>query len=81
MTLTFEATDVSCDDAIDGEILRASFDTLPASHDEEERRTPYVEIMRNLEFPGAATIEWHDGRDYDGAADIASVTLSRSRIR
>jgi hypothetical protein len=51
MTLTFEATDVSCDDAIDGEILRASFDTLPASHDEEERRTPYVEIMRNLEFP------------------------------
>ena len=80
MSLTFEATAVSCDDAIDGEILQVSFDTLLANQDEEDRRTPYVLIMRNFEFPGSATIEWHDGKDYDGGADIVSVTLNRSRI-
>jgi hypothetical protein len=80
MPLSFEATYVSADDAIAGEILQVRFDTLPASQDEEERRTPYVLIMRNFEFPDAATIEWHDGKDYDGGADIVSVTLRRTRV-
>jgi len=80
MLLTFEATDVSCDDAIDGEILQVRFDTVAAGQDEEERRTPCVLIMRNFEFPGAATIEWHDGKEYDGGADIVSVTLKRTRV-
>jgi hypothetical protein len=80
MSLTFEATAVSCDDAMDGEILRVCFDTVSAAQDEEERRTPYVLIMQNFEFPGPATIEWHDGHDYDGGADIDSVTLGRTRV-
>jgi len=80
MTIAFEAKFVSCADAIDGEILQVSFDTVPESHDEDERSTPYVLISRNFEFPGSATIEWHDGYDYDGGAEIVSVTLRRVHI-
>ena len=80
MTLAFEAKYVSCVDAIEGKILQVNFDTVPASHDEDERSTPYVLISRNFEFSDSATIEWHDGHDYDGGAEIVSMTLSRGRV-
>ncbi len=80
MTLAFEAKCVDCADAIDGEILQLSFDTVPEGYDEEERRTPNFRISRDFEFPDPATVEWHDGRDYDGGAEILSGTLSRGRI-
>jgi len=57
-----------------------SFDTVPKSQDEENRRTPYALISRNCEFPDPATIEWHDGQDYDGGAEIVAVNLRRDRI-
>lgn len=81
MHLAFEATAVSCDDAIDGEILQVCFDTVGAENDQKDRRTPYVLISRNFEFPSAATIEWHDGQDYNGGADILSVTLKEPGFR
>ena len=74
MTLAFRAKSVRCADAIDGEILQVCFDTMPASANEDERDTPYVLMSQNFEFPGPATIEWHDGSDYDGGAEIASVS-------
>ena len=80
MPLSFEATAIVWGDAIDGELLQVCFDTAAAVRDEAERCTPYVLILRNFEFPGAATIEWYDGQDYDGGADIASVSLSRTRV-
>lgn len=80
MTLAIEAKYVSCVDAIEGKILQVNFDTVPASHDEDERSTPYVLISRNFEFSDSATIEWHDGHDYDGGAEIVSMTLSRGRV-
>lgn len=80
MTLVFKARFVSCADAIDGEILQVSFDTMPERHDEDERRTPYVLISRNFEFPESATIEWHDGIDYDGGAEVICLTLARDRV-
>jgi hypothetical protein len=80
MTLDFEAKFVDCADAIGGEILQVSFDTVPPSHDKDERCTPYVLISRNFEFPDSATVEWHDGKDYDGGAEITSVSLKRDRI-
>src|SRR6266542_1714493 len=64
MTLAFEAKFVDCADAIGGEILQVSFDTVPSSRAEDDRCTPYVLISRNFEFPGSATVEWHDGKDY-----------------
>ena len=80
MTLAFEAKFVDCADAIGGEILQVSFDTVPASHNEDERCTPYVSISRNFEFPGSATVEWHDGIDYDGGAEIREIVLMRGRV-
>ena len=80
MNLTFEAKFVNCADAIDGEILQVTFDTIPESQNEDDRNTPYVCISCNFEFADSATIEWHDGNDYDGGAEIIAVTLSRTRI-
>jgi len=80
MTLAFDAKTVDCADALDGEILQVSFDSAAADQDEEERSTPYILISRNFEFPGSATIEWHDGQKYDGGAEIVSATLRRARI-
>jgi hypothetical protein len=56
------------------------FDTRQAGVDEENRRTPYVLLSRCFEFPGPATIEWHDGLDYDGGGEIVSITLSKARV-
>jgi hypothetical protein len=80
MTLAFDAKFVSCADAIDGQILQVTFDTVLESYDGDARSTPYVLISRNFELPHSATIEWHDGRDYDGGAEIVSLTLSRARV-
>jgi hypothetical protein len=57
-----------------------SFDTVPSSHAEDDRCTPYVLISRNFEFPDSATVEWHDGKDYDGGAEITSVSLKRDQV-
>lgn len=62
------------------EILQVLFDTVPASHDEEDRCTPYVLISRNFEFPCSATIEWHDGQNYDDGPKIIFLTLQRDRV-
>ena|SRR5436190_68500 len=80
MTLAFEAKLVECRDAIGGEHLQVSFDTVSASDDEDERSTPYVLISRNFEFPGTATVEWHDGQEHDGGAEINTMSLQRDRV-
>jgi len=80
MRLAFEAKFVDCADAIGGEILQVSFDTLPTSHDTDERCTPYVLISRNFEFPVPANVEWHDGQKYGGGAKIRSINLQRDRV-
>jgi hypothetical protein len=80
MTLAFKARFVRCADAIDGEILQVTFDTKAESEDEDDRTTPYVLVSQNFEFPGPATIEWHDGGDYDGGAEIKSMVLTRDRV-
>lgn len=80
MTVAFDARVVDCADAMGGEILQVIFDAAPEGQDEGARSTPYVLISRNFEFPDSATIEWHDGHDYDGGAEIVSMTLRRTRI-
>ncbi len=79
MTLAFIVKSVRCADAIGGEILQVCFDTMPESGNEGERRTPYVLICQDFESASSATIEWHDGSDYDGGAEIVSVRLARDR--
>ena len=57
MTIAFEAKYVDCGDAIDGEILQVTFDSVAESEDWKNRRDPYVLIGQNFEFPGTPTIE------------------------
>jgi hypothetical protein len=60
----------------------SDFDTISDDADDPEdgRESPYVLIGRNSEFPGVATIEWHDGTDYDGSARIRSAHLKDDQI-
>ena len=80
MNLIFDAKFVYCGDAMDGEILQVSFDTISETQHEDERSTPYVLISCNFEFSDSATIEWYNGSDYNGGAEIVDLTLSRTRI-
>jgi hypothetical protein len=79
MILAFKATYVACTDTLGGDILQVSFDTV-LDDDDNPRCSPYVLISRNFEFPESAAIEWHNGQDYDGGAEIRSITLTRTRI-
>lgn len=79
MTFAFKALSVNCSSALGGEILQVWFDSLAGSKDEGERDRPCVIIGRNFEFPGSATIEWHDGSGYHGGANIVLFTLTRER--
>lgn len=80
MTLAFEAQFVDCSEAIGGELLQVTFDTVPFDYDENSRQSPCVTISRLFEFPGRETVEWHDGRDYDGGAEVISASLLRNRF-
>jgi hypothetical protein len=80
MTIVFDATRIDFADALGGEILQVNFDMAPEDQDEAQRSTPYVLISRNFEVSDSATIEWYDGHDYDGGAEILAVTLKRTRI-
>src|SRR5262245_21839744 len=80
MTVAFNAEFVECSELLGGDIIQVSFDTMPPGHDEDERRSPSVLISCNFEFPGPATVDWHDGNDCDGGGRIISMTLKRDRI-
>src|SRR5437764_859639 len=80
MTLAFKASSVECTSAIGGEILQVTFDTAPTVQEEDQRTMPYVLISRNFEFPGSPTIEWHDGDDYDGGAEIVTTALRKDGV-
>lgn len=60
--------------------MQVAFDTVGFDADEDARQTPYVLISRLFEFPGRATIEWHDGCDYDGGAQIVGARLRRTGV-
>ena len=79
MNLSFEAPYVDCSNAMDWEIQQVRFDTV-CDGAEDSRKSPYILISRNFEFSGVATIEWHDGNDYDGGALIRSALLESNRI-
>ena len=83
MNLSFHALYVKCTNALDWEIQQVSFDTINDHTVEsvESRESPCVMIGQNFEFPGPATIEWHDGKDYDGGATIRSAFLESTKVQ
>ncbi|MFZ4776664.1 MAG: hypothetical protein ACOYM3_14935 [Terrimicrobiaceae bacterium] len=82
MNLSFFAPFVDCTNAMDWEIQQVVFDTVRDDPDAEEytRKSPYVCISRNFEFPGAANIQWHDGNDNENGDSIRSTALELDRI-
>jgi hypothetical protein len=83
MNLSFDAPYVDYRNAMDWEIQQVVFDTTCDDTEDAEdiRKSPYVLISRNFESPGATTIEWHDGNDYDGGGSIRSASLEANRIK
>jgi hypothetical protein len=79
MTLSFKANFINCSDALDGEILQVSFDTLSANLDQHDRCSPYLIVSCNFEFDDTATIQWYDGTDC-GGGQIVSMRLERDRV-
>jgi hypothetical protein len=77
MTIAFEARSVDCSEALGGDILQVTFDSV-IDGDEECRESPYVLVGQCFEFPGPPTMEWHDGTEYNGGAEICTAVLKRN---
>jgi len=80
MKLAFHAKFIDCTEAIGGDLLQVTFDTIGSDADEDARQTPCVTIGRLFEVSGPATIDWHDGSDCGGGARIVSATLKRTGV-
>ncbi len=91
MHLAFEAQEVSYNEPIDGEIVQASFQEEPDSDDDIDYSkknhplpplTKYVLISANYEFPPTTTtVEWSDGKDFDGGKLIIEIELSKTSLK
>jgi hypothetical protein len=52
-----------------GKIIQISFDE-DSSGKPFNRTKCYICISKNYEFTGEPTLEWHDGKDYDGGSEV-----------
>jgi len=73
--INFTAIEVKYNEAIDGEIVQILFDEDP-DQGPFDRTKCYVMISQNYEFPGTATVEWHDGESDDGGAEVLGYSLT-----
>ena len=76
--ITFTAQDVHYGEAIGGELVQITFDEDPTDDDPWSRSKRYFMISHSDEFPGGPTLEWHNGRDYDGGSDIIAYTFTQN---
>ncbi len=80
MKLEFEAKKVEYNEAMDGEIIQVIFDT-EMNHDSVDDDSISLIIGANYEFPPfKATVDWYDGKEYDGGIEIKSYTLSDNKL-
>jgi len=77
-TLNFRATNVSCSEAIDWEIVRVTFDTVADDFDEDLRCSPFLSLSANFEFSSGIQIEFYDD-DYSGGR-LTKIDLWRDRV-
>jgi len=76
MNINFKAIEVEYNEAIGGEIVQISFDE-DSNEDPLNRTKRYICISQSYEFPGELTLEWHDGKDYDGGSGIQNYNLTK----
>jgi hypothetical protein len=74
-TIAFKASEVLYNEAIDGEIVQVSFDEDP-DQNPFNKGMCYLMISKNYEFPGSPTLEWHDGKEYDGGSEVSDYKLT-----
>ena len=74
-TIAFKAGEVLYNEAIGGEIVQVSFDEDPDQNPFNKTKC-YLMISQNYEFPGSPTVEWHDGKEYDGGSEVLDYKLT-----
>jgi len=81
MHIKFTAHDVSYTEAIDGEIIQASFEE-DGDDDPINPSKFYFDISVSYEFPPIIpSIEWFDGSESDGGANILSYKIDRNSLQ
>jgi hypothetical protein len=89
MYISFEAQEVSYNEALDGEIVLVHFYEYSDSEIDYSKNTitmpsPIrgVTLSANYEFPPYdIMVEWCDGEDYDGGKKIRKIKLTDSSLR
>jgi len=79
MNIDFTAIEVEYNEAIDGEIIQASFDEGQLGQDQFNGRK-YLTISQNYEFPGKPTLEWNDGKGDDGGSEVLNYKLENDLL-
>jgi hypothetical protein len=74
--ITFTAKDVHYGEAIGGELVQLTFDENPGD-DSMCRTARYFMVSHSYEIPGGPTLEWYNGRDYDGGSDIVKYIFTQ----
>ena len=81
MHVSFKAQDVSYTEAIDGEIVQVAF-SEDADNGKTEINKPYLMISVNYEFPPIQpSIEWFDGVEFNGGAQIVKYKLDQKSFQ
>ena len=81
MEIKFKAQKVTYNEALDGEIINASF-YQQDSEDFFEKPSKYLSVSINYEFPPAKpSTEWFDGDKFDGGLDIITYSLEKNSLR
>lgn len=71
--ISFKANKVSFQEANGGDIIQILFNEEIAENQSDDPNSiskPYFLITQDYEFPSKPTIEWFDGKDFDGGADL-----------
>ena len=80
MNLEFEARSVNYEEALGGDIVQVFFEENP-DDDPLEPTSKNVTLSVNYEFPPSRMgIEWCDGSEYDGGAEMQSYKISDSEL-
>ncbi|MFZ5392194.1 MAG: hypothetical protein ACOZAR_03265 [Patescibacteria group bacterium] len=71
--ISFKANEVSYQEENGGDIIQIIFNEEITENQSDELNSiskPYFSISQDYEFSSKPTIEWFDGKDFDGGADL-----------